>query len=87
MNDIVVLKLGSSVLRSGADLPRVVSEIYRHVRSGEHVVELVRCPPRRTRRAGGVLSMQNSWVALTLSETVSPRHRREGFRCKPQSDI
>ncbi len=41
MNDIVVLKLGSSVLRSGADLPRVVSEIYRHVRLGEHVVAVV----------------------------------------------
>ena len=41
MNDIVILKLGSSVLRSGADLPRVVSEIYRHVRLGEHVVAVV----------------------------------------------
>ncbi len=38
---IVVLKLGSSVLRSGADLPKVVSEIYRHVRLGEHVVAVV----------------------------------------------
>src|ERR1700730_10021803 len=41
LNDIVVLKVGSSVLRSGADLPRVVSEIYRHVRLGEHVVAVV----------------------------------------------
>jgi homoserine dehydrogenase len=41
LNDIVILKLGSSVLRSGADLPRVVSEIYRHVRLGEHVVAVV----------------------------------------------
>ncbi len=38
---IVVLKLGSSVLRSGADLPNVVSEIYRHVRLGERVVAVV----------------------------------------------
>jgi len=41
VNDIVVLKLGGSVLRSGADLPRVVSEIYRHARLGEHVVAVV----------------------------------------------
>lgn len=38
---IAVLKFGSSVLRTGADLPRVVSEIYRHVRLGEHVVAVV----------------------------------------------
>jgi homoserine dehydrogenase len=38
---LVVLKFGSSVLRTSADLPSVVSEIYRHVRLGEHVVAVV----------------------------------------------
>jgi homoserine dehydrogenase len=38
---IVVLKFGSSVLRTAADLPSVVSEIYRHVRQGEHVIAVV----------------------------------------------
>lgn len=38
---IIVLKFGSSVLRAVTDLPIVVSEIYRHVRVGEHVVAVV----------------------------------------------
>ena len=38
MNQIVVLKFGSSVLRSSADLPVAVDEIYRHVRAGQLVV-------------------------------------------------
>jgi pimeloyl-ACP methyl ester carboxylesterase len=38
---LVVLKFGSSVLRTVADLPSVVSEIYRHIRAGEHVVAVV----------------------------------------------
>ncbi len=40
-NPIIVLKFGSSVLESEADLPRVVSEIYRHVRAGQRVVAVV----------------------------------------------
>jgi hypothetical protein len=35
---LVVLKFGSSVLRTVSDLPCVVSEIYRHIRVGEHVL-------------------------------------------------
>src|SRR5438552_3028833 len=38
---IVVLKFGSSVLRTAKDLPSVVFEIYRHIRVGEHVVAVV----------------------------------------------
>ncbi len=41
MNQIVVLKFGSSVLRSSADLPVAVDEIYRHVRAGQRVVAVV----------------------------------------------
>lgn len=38
---VVVLKFGSSVLRSAADLPRAVDEIYRHVRDGQSVIAVV----------------------------------------------
>lgn len=41
MSNIVVLKFGSSVLRSAADLPGAVDEIYRHVRAGRRVVAVV----------------------------------------------
>jgi homoserine dehydrogenase len=41
MSNIVVLKFGSSVLRSAADLPTAVDEIYRHVRAGRRVVAVV----------------------------------------------
>lgn len=39
--DVVVLKFGSSVLRSPADAPAVASEIYGHVRRGRKVVAVV----------------------------------------------
>ena len=39
--EIAVLKFGSSVLRSEADLPDAVQCIYRHVRAGQHVVAVV----------------------------------------------
>jgi homoserine dehydrogenase len=38
---ILVLKLGGSVLRTAADLPRAVSEVYRHWREGARVVAVV----------------------------------------------
>jgi homoserine dehydrogenase len=38
---IAVLEFGSSVLRSEADLPRVVHEIYRWVRNGHRVIAVV----------------------------------------------
>jgi homoserine dehydrogenase len=41
LNQITILKFGSSVLRSEADLPRAVHEIYRHVRAGEKVLAVV----------------------------------------------
>ncbi len=40
-NELVVLKFGSSVLRDEADLPRVVSEIYRWRRAGRRVLAVV----------------------------------------------
>ncbi len=39
--ETVVLKFGSSILRGTDDLPRVVAEIYRHVRKGDRVVAVV----------------------------------------------
>ena len=38
---VVVLKFGSSILRSRADAPAVASEIYGHVRAGRKVVAVV----------------------------------------------
>ena len=46
--DVVVLKFGSSVLRSIADLDRVVGEIIRHVRDGRRVVAVVSAIGRST---------------------------------------
>ena len=46
--DVVVLKFGSSVLRSIADLDRVVAEIYRHARDGRRVVAVVSAIGRST---------------------------------------
>jgi len=37
----IVLKFGSSVLRTEGSLPVAVAEIYRHYRSGEHVIAVV----------------------------------------------
>ena len=37
----IVLKFGSSVLRSEADLPTAVHEIYRHWREGKQVIAVV----------------------------------------------
>ena len=39
--DVIVLKFGSSVLRTAADLPGAVHEIYRYVRDGLSVVAVV----------------------------------------------
>ncbi len=39
--EAIVLKFGSSVLRSPTDLPVAVDEIYRHVREGRKVVAIV----------------------------------------------
>ena len=41
MFSIEVLKFGSSVLRSAADLHVAVDEIYRHFRSGRYVLATV----------------------------------------------
>ena len=40
-NEIIVLKLGSSVLKTQADLPNAVHEIYRWYRTGSRVVAVV----------------------------------------------
>jgi homoserine dehydrogenase len=47
---IVVLKFGSSVLRSGSDLATAVTEIYRHVRVGRRVLAVVSAFPGVTDR-------------------------------------
>lgn len=40
-SNVVVLKLGGSVLASDASLPAAVSEVYRHLREGKRVVAVV----------------------------------------------
>lgn len=40
-NNVVVLKLGGSVLASDKSLPAAVSEVYRHLREGKRVVAVV----------------------------------------------
>ena len=40
-DEVLVLKLGSSVLREDADLPRAVHAVYAHVRAGRRVVVVV----------------------------------------------
>lgn len=57
--NIVVLKFGSSVLRTARDLPSVVSEIYRHVRLGEHVVAVVSAFAGVTDR---ILATSRAWT-------------------------
>ncbi len=41
VDDVVVLKFGSSVLRDPTRAPDVASEVYRHVRAGRRVVAVV----------------------------------------------
>jgi len=41
MSVVEVLKFGSSVLRSAADLPIAVDEIYRRWRAGSHILAVV----------------------------------------------
>lgn len=57
---IVVIKFGSSVLRTAADLLAIVSEIYRHVRIGEHVVAVVSAFAGETDR---ILHASHRWIA------------------------
>ena len=52
--NIVVLKFGSSVLRSESDLPRVVHEIYQHWRSGSQVLVVVSAIGQTTDRLLGL---------------------------------
>jgi homoserine dehydrogenase len=50
LNDIIVLKFGSSVLRSPADLPTAVHEIYRWYRAGWRVVVVASAMGETTER-------------------------------------
>ena len=52
--NIVVLKFGSSVLRSESDLPRVVHEIYHHWRSRSQVLVVVSAIGNTTDRLLGL---------------------------------
>jgi homoserine dehydrogenase len=64
----VVLKFGSSVLRSAADLPSVVSEIYRHVRRGEHVVAVISAFAGVTDR---ILAASRMWIPKPNPEALA----------------
>jgi homoserine dehydrogenase len=62
--DVVVLKFGSSVLESAADIPNVVHEIYRWYRSGHKVIAVV-----------SAIGQATNWLigqAAELSTTPEP---------------
>lgn len=63
---IVVMKLGSSVLRSVDAFPVVAHEIYRHVRRGERVVAVVSALEGQTNRLLG--------EARAVAEDPDPHH-------------
>ena len=70
---IIVLKFGSSVLRSEYDLPRVVQEIYRIWRRGEQVVVVASAfgdtTDRLLDRATGICAKPDEVVLATLLAT------------------
>ena len=70
---IIVLKFGSSVLRSEADLPSAVHEIYRHWREGVQVIAVVSAfgdtTDQLTRRAEMVCVKPDRSVLATLLAT------------------
>ena len=70
--DIVVLKFGSSVLRTESDLPRVVHEIYRHWRDGSQVLVVVSAIGQTTDRLLGLaraicMEPEESALAMLLA--------------------
>lgn len=70
---IIVLKFGSSVLRSEADLPSAVHEIYRHWREGAQVIAVVSAfgdtTDQLTRRAERVCVTPDRSALATLLAT------------------
>jgi homoserine dehydrogenase len=75
---LIVLKFGSSVLRSEVDLPSVVHEIYRWVRNGHQVIAVVSAIGNsteellaRTRTFGAGVSDQAVAALLATGEATS----------------
>ncbi|HEY5404343.1 MAG TPA: hypothetical protein VIK24_15825, partial [Pyrinomonadaceae bacterium] len=70
---VIVLKFGSSVLRSEDDLPAVVHEIYRWWRTGHHVVAVVSAfgntTDDLTRRAYNVCDQPDDALVAALLAT------------------
>ena len=70
---IIVLKFGSSVLRSETDLPRAVHEIYRWYRQGHRVVAVVSAlagtTDRLFARAESCLNNADPWSTAALVAT------------------
>jgi homoserine dehydrogenase len=62
MQNVIVLKFGSSVLRSTDDLPNVVHEIYRWYREGQSVIAVVSAIGKTT----------EALIAKSRTLTVSP---------------
>lgn len=71
--EITVLKFGSSVLRTPADLPSAVHEIYRWYRSGERVVAVVSAIGDTTNallaHANSLSPQADSWATAELLAT------------------
>jgi homoserine dehydrogenase len=73
MSNLIVLKFGSSVLRSADDLPGVVHEIYRYYREGRQVLAVVSAIGRTTedllRLAKDLSSNPEPWATAELLAT------------------
>ena len=70
---IIVLKFGSSVLRTAADLPRAVHEIFRYTRDGFGVIAVVSAFDGVTDRL------------LAQARALGPQHQRH--RPPPQIEL
>ncbi len=73
MRNGVVLKFGSSVLRTASDIPNVVEEIRRHKRSGAQVVAVVSAIGRTTeallKQANDLCADPEPWATAELLAT------------------
>ncbi len=80
---VIVLKFGSSVLHSRAELPRAVHEIYRWIRRQYRVVAVVSAFAGETDRLLGTVA----GLSRRLSRSHRPRrrHRRRSRDCIPRA--
>ena len=82
---IVVLKFGSSVLQTEADLPQAIDEIYREWRAGRRVIAVKLSPAEKRYDIGNFPSYFESFVEFALADPeygAEFRHRLEQLLAK-----